>query len=94
MIKNFSEYQPTGCTPIDECANLIACAREARQPLKSITLKPLYYEWFKSGLQTLMNKPLQDGEKMEFDSVNIEKGSKFQSKQYVLEYYPIKTIHE
>jgi hypothetical protein len=87
MIDNFSNYVPTGCKPIDECANIIACARERMMPIKEIILRPAYYEWFKSGLQTLMGKPLQLDQKMELDGVNIEKGTIYQTKMYVVNYY-------
>ena len=69
------------------CGNLIGCARENNLPLKALHLTPLYYEWFKSGVQTLMGKPLEDGELLQFDGVNIEQGSRLQSKAVILEYY-------
>lgn len=84
---NYSKHTNTGCPAIDMCANLIGCARENKLALKALHLTPMYYEWFKSGVQTLMNKPLEVGEMMEFDGVNIEKGTKFQSKNVILEYY-------
>lgn len=87
MIYNFSNYERTYNRPIDECANLIECARKALQPLKALHLHPFYYEWYKSGVQTLMNRPLNEDEKMQFDGVDIEKGSKLQSKNIVPEYY-------
>jgi hypothetical protein len=70
------------------CADLIGCARKNKQAVKALHLTPMYYEWFKSGVQTLINRPLEDGEGLEFDNVNIEKGSKFQTKNIVIEYYP------
>ena len=84
---DFSKYQTTYNKPIDQCANIIACARERNQALKALHLRPMFYEWFKSGVQTLANRPLEAGELMQFDGVNIERGSKFQSKDIVLEYY-------
>ena len=87
MLYNFSHYEPTHNKTIDLCANLICNARYHKMPLKSLHLTPLYYEWYKSGVQTLMNRPLLDEELLEFDGVNIEKGSKYQSKPVILEYY-------
>jgi hypothetical protein len=84
---NFSTYNPTFNTAIDLCANLISCARKNQKAVKALHLSPMYYEWFRSGVQTLMNRPLEPDELLEFDSVNIEKGSKFQSKNIIVEYY-------
>jgi hypothetical protein len=84
---NFSKYEPTFNSALDFCANVIECARRNQQAVKALHLTPTYYEWFKSGVQTLMNRALEDGELMQFDGVNIEKGSRFQSKNIVIEYY-------
>lgn len=84
---DFSSFERTHNRPIDECANLIECARKALQPLKALHLHPFYYEWYKSGVQTLMNRALNEDEKLQFDGVDIEKGTKFQSKNIILEYY-------
>ena len=92
MVYNFSDYEPTHNKAIDLCANLIANARVHKLPLKALHLTPLYYEWYKSGVQTLLNRPLLDEELLEFDGVNIEKGSRYQSKSVVLEYYQNKTV--
>ena len=35
-----------------------------------------------------MNRSLEDDEQLQFDGVDIEKASKFQTKNIVLEYYP------
>jgi hypothetical protein len=87
MTYNFSEYQPTFNKVIDFCVNLVACARANNQPIKALHLKPSQYEWFKSGLQTLMNRPLEDGELMQIDGVEIERASVFQPKEIIAEYY-------
>lgn len=87
MIYDFSKFEPTHNTAIDRCANLIACARETQKAVKALHLTPIYYEWFKSGVQTLMNKPLEDEQQLEFDGVNIEKGDRWQSKSILIEYY-------
>ena len=84
---DFSRYERTHNRAIDMCANFIGCARENRLPLKALHLTPLYYEWFKSGIQVLMKRPLMDGELLEFDGVNIELGSRYHSNPIILEYY-------
>lgn len=84
---NFSTYKMTGNKAIDQCANIIALCRQQNMPLKALHLSPIYYEWFKSGVQTLMDRPLHDDELLQFDAVNIEKASRFQSKNIVAEYY-------
>ena len=86
---NFSDYEATHNKAIDFCANLIAAARKQNTPVKALHLKPSYYEWFKSGVQILMNKDLLPEEKMQFDSVDIELGTVFQTKMVVIEYYPM-----
>ena len=87
MYYDFSNYERTHNTAIDMVANVIACCRVNNQALKAVHLTPIYYEWFKGGVQTLLDRPLLDEEQMEFDGVNIEKGDRFQSKNIVLEYY-------
>ena len=84
---DISEYQSTYNKPIDECLNIIAAARSHNQAIKSICLSPMYYEWFKSGAQTLINRPLVEDELMQLDGVNIERGTIYQTKNIVLEYY-------
>ncbi len=93
---NFSKVEPTFNKQIDFCANLIACAREQNRPIKTLSLKPINFEWYKSGVKTLMDKagaPKEDIASVDnenvlmFDGVNIEKGSIFQSKPIIIEYY-------
>lgn len=84
---DFNKYEQTHNKMIDLVANVISLARDRNEPIKALHLKPYNYEWFKSGVQTLMNRPLEVDELLEFDSVNIELGSKFQSKTIVIEYY-------
>lgn len=84
---SFNKFEPTFNSTIDYCGNLIECARKSQKAVKALHLTPMYYAWFKSGVQTLMNRPLEDEELMEFDGVNIELGSKFQTKSVVIEYY-------
>ena len=84
---DFSKYERTHNTAIDQCASIIGVARDRNVGIKALHLKPIYFEWFKSGVQTLMNRPLNEDEKLQFDGVDIEKGSVFQSKNISIEYY-------
>jgi hypothetical protein len=94
MSFTFSQFQATGNKAIDECANLIACAREQNMSVKALHLKPSYYSWFKSGVEILSGKALEIGQQMQFDGVDIEKGTIFQSKDCVIEYYQGKAVSE
>jgi hypothetical protein len=85
---NYSKFQASGNKAIDFCANLIGCARANNLSPKALHLQKQYYEWFKSGVQTYLDRSLEEGELMQFDGVDIELGSKFQSKPVVIEYYP------
>lgn len=84
---DFSKFQRTYNKAIDECASIIGLARDRNVPIKALHLRPVYYEWYKSGVQTLMDRPLVEDEKMQFDGVDIEKGSKLQTRNIVIEYY-------
>ena len=94
----FSNYEPTFNKAIDHCANLIACGRETHQPIKALHLSKGYYEWFKGGVQVLIDKSnaenkdellqnIDEGGVMQFDGVEIIR-STFQTKPVVIEYYP------
>lgn len=86
-MMDFSKYQRTHNTAIDQCASIIGLARDRNVGIKALHLKPLFFEWFKSGVQTLMDRPLIEGEKMQFDGVDIERGDRFQTKNILIEYY-------
>lgn len=85
---DYSRFQATGNKAIDLCANIIGCARENNQAIKALHLQKTYFEWYKAGVKTLINRDLEEGEGLQFDGVNIEQGGRFQSKPVVIEYYP------
>lgn len=85
---NFSQYQSSGNKAIDLCANVIGCARKNNQAVKALHLQKTYYEWFKSGVCVFLGRELMKDEKMQFDGVEIEMGSKIQTKPIIIEYYP------
>jgi hypothetical protein len=93
----FSNYEPTFNKAIDFCANLIACARDKQEPIKTLRLSRDYYALFKSGVKAILelNKPegwqdmieqLNEPDALQFDGVNIERAM-FQIKPVVIEYY-------
>ena len=95
---NFSKHKATGNQAIDFCANLIACARENNKPVKTLYLSKVFYAWFVSGMKILIthsdaeNKDelinnIEKDECLSFDSVSIKKGSQFQMKPVIVEYY-------
>ena len=74
------DYQPTGNKAIDAVASCIMWHRERNIALKAIHLKQPYYDWFKMGVEVLQGKPLEEDQLLSMDAVEIELGSKFQSK--------------
>lgn len=86
---NWSKYERTYNNAIDLCAQCIGYHRARMLPLKAITLKPMYYELFKKGLEVLMKKRLEDPfTDLYFDGVLIKKGETRQFENMVCEYYP------
>ena len=75
-----TDYKATGNKAIDAVASCIMWHRKRRLALKAIYLKPMYYDWFKRGVEILQGRELLEGELLNMDAVNIEKGSTFQSK--------------
>ena len=72
------DYRATGNRAIDGVASCIIWHRQRGIALKAIHLKEMYYDWFRMGVEVLQGKPLEEGQLMQFDGVNIEKGSRLQ----------------
>jgi hypothetical protein len=72
------DYRATGNKAIDAVASCIMWHRQRKIALKAIHLKEHYYDWFRTGVEVLQGKRLEDGQLMQFDGVDIEKGSRFQ----------------
>lgn len=72
------------------CAACILFYRKRMRPLKAIYLTPRYYALFRHwvGEKFGMEAALTKGFK--FDDVNIEEGSKFQSENLTVEFWPEK----
>lgn len=93
----FSEYQPTFNKAIDLCTNIIYCARKNNLAVKALHLDKIHYEWYISGVKTLLEKQKPEGWEeqiaeiktsgVQFDGVNIERGSRLQTKPVIIEYY-------
>lgn len=95
MAVNWSEYKPVGVQAVDMCASVIFTHRRKFIPIKAIQLWPRMYEQFQSWLQKTMGRELEDGEKMEFDGVHIEKGHSAQTTPIVVELWDDNfNIHE
>lgn len=75
-----TDYRATGNKAIDAVASCIIWHRQRNIALKAIHLKEPYYSWFFMGVEVLQGKPLEDETPLSMDGVQIEKGSRFQSK--------------
>ena len=85
MAVNWREYKPVGVQAVDMCASVIFTHRQKFIPIKAVHLFPRMYEQFQAWLQKAMGRELEDGEKMEFDGVYIEKGYAGQTTPIVVE---------
>lgn len=83
------DYKATGNKAIDAVASCIIYHRQRRVALKAIHLKQPYYDWFKMGVEVLQGKPLEDDQPLAMDGVDIELGSRFQSKPILPEEWPV-----
>lgn len=72
---DYSQYDKTGNKAIDMVAACVGHYRQFLKPLKTIYLKPQLFDLFKKGAEVLAKREFEDGELMQFDSVNIERGS-------------------
>ena len=74
------DYRACGNMAIDGVASCIMYHRKLKIGLRAIYLKPFWYELFKKGTINILGRPLEEGEFLSMDGINIEKGSLFQSK--------------
>lgn len=86
------KFETTGNGAIDLCMNIIYSARQHQMAIKALHLNNAHYQWFLSGTQVLMGRDLEEGEGLQLDGVNIEKGGSFQNKPVVIEYYEDKPV--
>lgn len=92
---NWKEYRPVNVQAVDMSAAVIFAHRQKMIPIKAIHLLPRMYEQFQWWLQKQLGRDLEEGEKMQFDGVYIEKGYKAQSTPIVIELWENNfNIHE
>jgi hypothetical protein len=72
---DYSEYDKTYNKAIDMVAACIGHYRQFKKPLKTIYLKPQLFDLFRKGVEVMMKREIEPGELLQFDSVNIERGS-------------------
>lgn len=85
---DFKNYEPTCNLAVDAVAACVYFYRQRKRALKTIYLTPKYYELFKLWVIVNFGQEKADSMKWEFDGVNIEKGTRFQLKPLVWDFYP------
>lgn len=84
------DFKATGNKAIDAVASCLIWHQQRKVALKAVHLKEPYYSWFKMGVELLQGAPLEDGQGLSFNSVEIEKGSRFQVNYILPEPWPVK----
>lgn len=82
---NWQQYTRQYNKAVDMVAASIAIHRDRMIPVKAIHLTPEYYSLFKIWVEKKMGRELQEGEKFEFDTVNIELGTTAQRTPLLIE---------
>ena len=86
---NWDEFKGTGCQAVDMCAAVIYAHRKKRVPIKACHILPRMYgqyqQWANIEINKLGGRPLTEEDPLQFDGVNIEKGSQSQSTPIVIE---------
>ena len=82
---NWSTYTRTYVQAVDMCAAGILAHRLKQLPLKAIYLWPDMYKQFKGYVEKNLGRELTPGEKLEFDGVYIEEGTRSQSTPLLME---------
>jgi hypothetical protein len=84
---DWNTYKATGIQAVDMCAAAIFSHRKQSLPLKAIHLWPDMYKQFLGWTEKNLKRELEKDEKMEFDGVFIEMGTRSQSTPLLLEMY-------
>lgn len=85
-----TDYERQNNLAVDMCAACIFFYRKRNRAVKAIYLTPRYYALFrhwvgeKFGIEAALTKGIQ------FDGVNIEEGSRLQTENLVVEFWPEK----
>lgn len=89
----FSRFDPTYNNAIDLVAECVGYYRGINAPIKTIHLKPMYYELFKRGVEVIMKKKgmaFNPEQPFTFDGVNIENGGRLQIDSIRVEFYKLR----
>jgi hypothetical protein len=90
MSKPFNiltDYKGSNNRAVDAVASCIMYFRKRHIGLKAIHLKEPYYSQFLKWTESNLGRKLEDGELVQFDKVDIDKGSVFQIKEIQPEYF-------
>jgi hypothetical protein len=94
LFKNLSGWQSTGNRSVDAVADAVWKARKSIKPLRSISLKPGAYEMFilfaieNWGIEHVLNERGEVDALVEFDGVEILRGSSLQIYNMAFDYWP------
>lgn len=82
---DWQQYQRQHVQAVDMVAAVIFAHRAKNIPIKAVHLTPQMHGQFKQWVERNLQRELEEGEKMEFDSVNVEEGSRGQSTPILIE---------
>jgi hypothetical protein len=80
----------TGVKSVDMVSACILFYRKRQRALKAIYLRPKLFETFRDWVIRNVGEKEYQGKQLQYDGVNIEIGSKFQTEQLIPEFYPEK----
>lgn len=90
MKKQFDiekDARTTGVLSVDMVSTCILFYRRRQRALKAIYLKPALYASFRLWVILNVGSEAVEGRQLEYDGVNIEAGSMFQSKSLVVDFW-------
>ncbi len=87
---DWNTWQSTHIKAVDLCASIIYQHRQREIPLKALHLWPDMYNQFQGWTEKNLGRELAEREKMEFDGVYIERGTRWQSTPALIELWPKK----
>ena len=87
---NWQQWERTHIKAVDLCAEVISEHRKKSIPIKALHLWPDLYKQFLGWTEKNLARELAEGEKMEFDGVNIEIGTRQQATPVLIELFKAK----
>jgi len=84
-MMNWAQYTKQNNEAVDMCAAIIFAHRAKYLPIKAIHLAPTEYSEFASWAQKNLQRDLLKDEKLSFDAVNIELGTRSQANKFLVE---------